>query len=334
MVQTVLKIKLSITTNAEPAQQTHMFHKTPVFVKMDNNMTLPQIHVPTLSQIAHIMNISMEFSVYAMQVTEDTTANAANVPINLVMINVFAKMANSMILRIIDAPLIVLRTLYGMEILVFVIQDLFSITMSVGNVLSVLLPTKTVTYVYAKIIMFLILPIIDAMLTVHQDMCLTEILVSVPLVLSNSLIPVGNVPVEAQLTPPPILASAKMDSLMTLITIDAMQTVHQDMCLTEILVSVPLVLFNSLIPVDNAPVEAQLTAPQILVFVKMVIHMTLLIIDATLTVVPMKFYLATPVYALETSTDTITYVDNALVVPLLITLKLHAFALSLDKHLI
>lgn len=275
LVQHALKIKLFITTNAELAQQIHMFPKTLVFAKMDNNMILLTILAPILFPPALLVNTIMELSVYAMLVSEDIMVNVVNALINLATINAFVKAAKFMMLKITDVPLTVAQIQCGMETHVSVTQVLSFITMLVDNAPADLLPTKTPTLVFAKITMFLTLLIIDAMLTVHQVILLMETLVFAHLVLSK----------------------------------------YQ-------------------IPVDNVPVEAQLTAPQILVFVKMVIHMTLQIIDATLTVVPMKFYLATPVYALETSTDTITYVDNALVVPLLITLKLHAFALSLDKHLI
>lgn len=163
MVQIALKTKLSTTTNAETAQQTHTSHKTLAIVKMDSNMILPQIPVPILSQVVHTMNTTMESNVYAMQAMEDTTANVANAHINLVMNSVFAKVANSMIPRIIDVLPIVLQTPCGMEILVFATQDLFFITMSVDNVQVDLQPTKTVTHVFAKTIMCLMLLITGAM---------------------------------------------------------------------------------------------------------------------------------------------------------------------------
>lgn len=274
VVQHALKIKLFITTNAELAQQIHMFLKTHVFAKMDSNMILLTILAPILFPPALMVNTIMELSVYAMLVSEDTMVNVVNALINPATTNAFVRAAKFMMPKITDVLQTVAQIQCGMEIHVYVTQVLSFTTMLVDNAPADLLPTKTPTLVFAQITMSLTLLIIDVMLTVHQAISLMETLAFVHLVLSK----------------------------------------YQ-------------------IPVDNVPAEAQLTAPQILVFVKTVIHMTLLIIDATLTVVPMKFYQATPVYVLETSTDTITYVDNALVVPLLITHKLHAFALSLDKHL-
>lgn len=185
---------------------------------------------------------------------------------------------------------------------------------------------------FARAVKSMMLKTTDVPQTVPQTQFGMETHACATQALSFTTMSVDNAPVDLLPTKTPTLVFAQTTMFSMLLTTDAMLTVHQVMFSMETLVSAHLAPFNTLTPVDNAPAEAQPTPPQTLVSAKMVIHMTLLITDATTTVAQMKFFLATPVFVLEISIDTTTHVDNAPVVQPLTTHKLHAFAQSLDKH--